>query len=212
MIKFFYKTLSIILWILLIFFLTQKSDVQNKKNNHKHGMKKTLENHIFYSTVINRISKKYNLEGSLLGIGSDVIKKKTNELSLFFICRKKLNLEETRELAIKLIYENLIVINKNTKLKNELDPFPFEEKNIGLSIFFESNSGLGHQPYPYIGLVLVTSKGIFYQRFEVEIAKYPCHEFQESFEEAFEKTKDKLPNEIKKYAQNLIAQKESKRT
>ncbi len=96
--------------------------------------------------IVNEILKKTSMklahEKGLIPFGEggrmmDQIKM----LSLAFLYRHPIDIEEGRELLVFAVQEFLAEVNANERVRPYLNNFPFEPKNISLSIYLQNRDG-----------------------------------------------------------------------
>jgi hypothetical protein len=77
------------------------------------------------------------------------------EIELRFTSLDALDVDQARKLYIEIMEEFLIRINKHEKIRPHLHNYPFEVKNIKLTISFDDSNrhirGDGHVPHMFIG-------------------------------------------------------------
>ena len=94
------------------------------------------------SRVIEHFSEEVDREDGLsyttsLGLGRDKIR----DVSLFYSSKKPMQIDEARELIVKLTHSFVEDMNHNEYLKQDLVSYPFTAEHLDITIFFRGKDG-----------------------------------------------------------------------
>lgn len=105
------------------------------------------------------------------------------KINLGYITNKNLNLEQARLTYIERAEDLLAQVNSNEEIRPYLRNYPFQSKNIFLSIVFEKPNGDYVDP-PNIAYIFNTTKGnVIYYIYDMQKEQIECI-YEESYDEA----------------------------
>ena len=136
-----------------------------------------------------KLEKKYHMTCVALGSSGDGCLLKAIDVS-FERCKGSISLEENRKILFDCMQIYLAEFNKNQKIRRFLKNYPFEEKNVHITIHNCEKDGTTVF-HPYIGTLHNLSKGISYYTYDPEdkYFKYKT-EIDETYEEFYSKLKE----------------------
>ncbi len=118
----------------------------------------------------------------LSGIGSS-IPNQIHQVSVHYISPQHITINQVRKIFINSVQNLICLINQNKKIRPYLVYYPFNEKNIKLSLAFENKSKY-YDP-PYIAFVFLVKNKIYYNYYDNQKKKFTdAHE--ETYQEALE--------------------------
>ena len=137
-------------------------------------------NHLFERSA-RSIEKKYKMKaiGTVVAMPEGVVK----ELGLSFQIQGPLIKEEIRKILITSAKDFLQIVNSDEAVRPYLTKYPFEIKNVEITLFLVDSQGIGLDD-PYIGVAGLSRGELDYQILvTTHIPKIKC-ESVESYEEA----------------------------
>lgn len=143
------------------------------------------------SQIATYFKEKYDMQ--LTGIGLSAPKGIILKLEITFDLKRNLKKEESRKLILECIEKYLDTINENKEIRNSLSCYPFNEKNIQISIFLIEQNGESYR-FPEIGIVELYKGNIVYKYIE-QLPSYAHKEYKkETYEEALKLVKSSNQN------------------
>ncbi len=113
-------------------------------------------------------------------------------------------MKKSREILVAIYLECLLGINKRNELSQYLYPYPFNIKNIHVSILFKNKWGYGTELYPYVSSICAFGGGIEYLSYtgRDDYCKEPSH--REDFALAYSLTKHQLSKDLQEVAEKAM--------
>ena len=140
------RSLKMILFFLFCAFLNVQAQTTSKELIEMETADR-VANHI---TKI--FSKKMYAEKGLvtIGVGGGAVKgsgKGLRMLSVTMECYQMCNIQQARKLLLECVNEYVAEINKHEEFKKYAHPFPFDFKNVSISILFtDKTTGMFYSP------------------------------------------------------------------
>lgn len=131
-----------------------------------------------------KISKTYQIKR--FGEGASMPSGIINTLNLHFLVYRSLTHEESRKLLLCCVYDFLEEINSHPEIAEYASFFPFNEKNIKMTLYIRDSKG--HYLYsPWVSVLQLTQGNLDYytrdKKGDIDIT------YEETYQEALEKVK-----------------------
>jgi len=175
----------------LLLMITLLASCQSS-NNHRLSDREKLVNEISHSAA-QKIKQKVDLypfgSGGQISHGVEM-------LALSFKYYKPIEIEEGRELLIRAMNELISAVNEDERVHKYLNNFPFEERNVQVSIFISNPDGTDVEPGKLC--VMGSIKGILDYSVKCPDRRYSKEIHTETFKEAVSKLKSQKVPALKK--------------
>ena len=144
----------------------------------------TIREFLYTSSI--KLQKKYNIKpsGTVVAMPGGIVSK----LGLSFHLRGPLSQENIRRLIITLSQDFLNIVNSDKTIRPYFEHYPFEIKDIELSLFFVDSKGVGIQK-PNISNAGIHKATLDYQVLNWSNPKIRISKVVESYEAALEEIK-----------------------
>jgi hypothetical protein len=171
----------LLLFIYLLFFL-MSCEMQNPQNEGNRPSRGQIVNDLLYRTA-NSFEKKYKINAiaTTISMPGGAVKL----LGLDFQVRGPLSKEEIRKILIDLAQDFVVSVNSDEAIKPYLENYPFEIKNIEITLFFMDSRNIRLND-PYIGIAGISRGKLDYQILITTDIPSIKSEFDESYEEALQ--------------------------
>lgn len=136
--------------------------------------------------IMAKVAMKLRKEFSLIpcGTGGGMMYQ-IRMLALSFDYRKRIDIQEGRELIVAAVNEFISEVNADERIRPYLDNYPFESKNVEIRIFF-SNPNRSEVPLGQLSAISITRGIVDYCSFDSKKMRMETI-YKESFEEAVTK-------------------------
>lgn len=171
------KTLSI---FMLLFYLLTGCEMSNYKTNETPKSEGAVNN--LLSQMARSFEKKYKM--STIATNVAMPRGVVKILGLDFQMLGPRSREDIREILINSVQDFLLFVNSNEEVRPYLENYPFEIKNVEITLFF-INSKRMELNDPYIGIAGISEGKLDYQIL-IDTDGIPSikNEYVESYDEA----------------------------